>query len=546
MDVHETTAQSVRWQRSATLLAFALACCAEYWTTASVSLTLTDLGGTLSASSDEASWALTIYTTAFAVAIALSHRLSVFFGNREYLGACALLYATASVGCALSPNLPVFLIFRAVQGFAGGIFLVRTFVFFTQRIEVEHRASIAVSFFIEVLLIGRLIPYIASGWLADNINWRLQFVFPALFMFAAAGLFLAFTSDYWRLADNTGERVDLLGTGLLVTGAAALQTALSRGTIDDWFGSSFITTCFVVGILGNALFVLWQLSPRNQAPLLDLRYMRERSVYAGGILGFALGLLLSGSLYVIPQYLRTVESHSALQTGMLLSISSAGAAVSLWLLQFVQPLVRRLGSRLILAIAFLTAMISELMFAQFLTPDTPDHLLWIPLFLNGAFIALSVPTLGGAAFALVKEQETSSARAIFYGLRQFGTSVGVTVAVVLIDRRSSLHSGRLLETFYGRSLAVIAQTSDLSPEALKGLEAVIRKQSLVLSFADIFNVMAIIAGISLLAIPLLPALKPTSAATPAKRDPAIPKESCSPAHESWSDGAAALRVASEQ
>jgi MFS family permease len=156
---------------------------------------------------------ITIYTTAFAVAIALSHRLSVFFGNRKYLFACATVYAIASIGCAVSPDLPWFLAFRAIQGFVGGIFLVRTFVFFTQRIEAEHRASIALTFFIEVMIFGRLVPYIASGWVADNVSWRLQFAIPAILMLAAALLFLKFTANYWRQADNTGERVDFLGIG---------------------------------------------------------------------------------------------------------------------------------------------------------------------------------------------------------------------------------------------------------------------------------------------------------------------------------------------
>ena len=530
VDARETIAQSVPWQRSATLLGLAFACTAEYWTTASVSLTLTDLGGTLGASGDEASWALTIYTTAFAVAIALSHRLSVYFGNRKYLGACALLYGLASIACAVSPNLPVFLSFRALEGFAGGVFLVRTFVFFTQRIELEKRASMAISFFIEVFLVGRLIPYVASGWVADNITWRLEFVVPALFMFAAAGLFFTFTSDHWRQADNTGEAVDVAGIILLAIGATAFQVVLSRGEIDDWFGSSFICYCFGLAIVANAGFVLWQLSSKNPAPLLDIGYMKERSLYAGGVLGLALGFLLSGSLYVIPQYLRIVESHSALQTGVLLGFSSAGAAIALWALQSMQPLVKRLGSRLILAIALLTAMISEFMFGRLLTPDTPDYMLWIPLFLNGVFIAVSVPTLGGAAFALVAEQETSSARAIFYGLRQFGTSMGVTVALILIDRRSQLHSDRLLERFFGRSLAVIPESSDVSPDSLRGLEAVIKKQSLVLSFADVFDVMALIAGLSLLAIPLLPKLtQPSKGAVP-RMTPVPPLEGVGHTH----------------
>jgi hypothetical protein len=147
----------------------------------------------------------------------------------------------------------------------------------------------------------------------------------------------------------------------------------------------------------------------------------------------------------------------------------------------------------------------------------------VPLFLNGVFIALSVPTLGGAAFALVTDQETSSARAIFYGLRQFGTSVGVTVAVILVDRRSALHSGRLLEAFFNRSLAPISQTQEFSAEALKTFEALIRKQSLVLAFSDVFYVMAAIAALSLLTVPLLPVPNPGRAASHADEKSTSPK-----------------------
>jgi len=166
-----------------------------------------------------------------------------------------------------------------------------------------------------------------------------------------------------------------------------------------------------------------------------------------------------------------------------------------------------LGSRWVLAIAFSTAMLSELIFGQVVTPDTPDYLLLLPLALNGLFIALSIPTLGVAAFASVVEEETSSSRAIFYGMRQFGASVGVTLSVALIERRSSLHSGRLLEGFFDHGLLPPGPSGSLSIESLKGLELMVRKQSLVLAFADNFNVMGSLAGLSLLAIFLLPVAK---------------------------------------
>lgn len=125
-----------RFHRRATLAALTLAASAENWTTTSVSLVLPNLTGNLSASNDEASWALTVYTTAFAIAIALSNQLSLRLGNRRLLGGAAALYSMASVGCGLSQTFAVFLALRVLAGFSGGVFLVRAFVFLRRSFAV--------------------------------------------------------------------------------------------------------------------------------------------------------------------------------------------------------------------------------------------------------------------------------------------------------------------------------------------------------------------------------------------------------------------------
>lgn len=493
---------------SITLLALLLAVAAEYWTSAGVSLTLPDITGTLGASSDETSWALTAYTTAFAVGIALSHRLSAVFGNRVYLTFCATLFAISSIGCGLSSGLPSFLVFRILEGFGGGAFLVRSFVFFTQNISISERAHVVTNFGMEFFLIGRFLANLAAGWMVDHASWRYLFAVSSALAALAALLFALFCADYWRELDKDGKPVDLLGVALIVVAASTLQVALSRGEIEDWFSSNLICWFLVIGLIGNLSFVLWQLSVRNASPLLDLRYLKTKTVYAGSLLAFALGMLLTGSLYVIPQYLRVVEAHSASQTGLLLSVGSAATILLSWLLLRFQGLVRRSGARAVIAAALVVEMVSQLIFAHVLTPDTPDYALWLPIFLNGAFLALSIPTLGTVTFQGVDESETSSARAIFYGVRQFGASLGVTLAVVLIDRRSWLHSGRLFEGYFNRNLSALAQNTSITDASAKALDLVVRKQSMVLSFADIFYVMAGIAFFALFLIPLLPGAAP--------------------------------------
>ncbi len=125
--------------RSMTLLAFTLAVGIEQWTGTGMNVVLTDLGGSLGAVADEASWALTLYSSAFAVSVLLTHRLSNLLGNRRLLSFAAALYAFTSLGCACSPNLASFLFFRVLEGFAGGVFLARTLVFTSLAFSVKER-----------------------------------------------------------------------------------------------------------------------------------------------------------------------------------------------------------------------------------------------------------------------------------------------------------------------------------------------------------------------------------------------------------------------
>jgi MFS family permease len=153
----------MRKERIGTLLAFTLATAMEQWTGSGVGLILTHLTGILSASADEASWAVTLYSTAFAVAVALSHRLSSFFGNRRYLSLVAPAYAVTSFGCAVSPTLAIFLGFHIFQNFAGGAFLARTLVFITHRYKRSERALPLTQYAVGSFLVGRFAAPIISG-----------------------------------------------------------------------------------------------------------------------------------------------------------------------------------------------------------------------------------------------------------------------------------------------------------------------------------------------------------------------------------------------
>ena len=500
----------------ATLLAFTLATGMEQWTGTGLSVTLTDLTGTLGSSADEASWAVTLYGTAFAVSVALTHRLANLFGNRRLLSLACLLYAVTSLGCAESSTLAPFLFFRVLQGFAGGVFLARTLVFITHRFERKDRAGSLRLYAAGFFFIGRFLAPILAGWFADFLSWRFLFVANVPIMLLAAWLFHRYAAPYWS-HDVEEQKADSLGIGLLLIGICAVQTVLSRGEIDDWFGSGSIVVLTTVGLACNLLFVAWQFAPRNRAPLLHLAQLRDRGMFSAAVLGLVLGMLLGGSLYVLPQYLRRVESHSALQTGELMSISGVTGIAMLLIVPSLAKAIIKVGGKAVMAFAPFVQMVSMGWLGHIITGDTPDRNLWMPLALEGIFVGIAVPTLALAAFIRMEDRHASSARAIYYGARQLGASLGVTAVVALIDRRATLHSSRLIESLFSRDLSILGVSID--PTNAGRVAGLITKQSLVLTFADVFYAMAALSAVMLLFLPLLPSLA-VSAPMKANPDPA--------------------------
>src|SRR6202042_181044 len=78
------------------------------------------IAGGLGVSDDEASWVVTTYLVANAVALTASSFLAKTFGRKPFFIVCLALFTLSSVLCGFAGNLQMLLLFRILQGLGGG------------------------------------------------------------------------------------------------------------------------------------------------------------------------------------------------------------------------------------------------------------------------------------------------------------------------------------------------------------------------------------------------------------------------------------------
>src|SRR5947208_14378034 len=93
----------------------------EVLDTTVVNVSLPHIAGSLSATPEEATWALTSYLVANAIVLPMTGWLANYFGRKRLLMTAVVGFTSASLLCGLAPNLALLLAFRILQGLTGGV-----------------------------------------------------------------------------------------------------------------------------------------------------------------------------------------------------------------------------------------------------------------------------------------------------------------------------------------------------------------------------------------------------------------------------------------
>ena len=500
--------------------AVSLAAFMEVLDTSIANVALPHIAGGLAASNDESTWVLTSYLVSNAIVLPLSGWLVASLGRKRFFLICITFFTVSSFLCGIAPSLGFLLLFRVLQGAFGGGLQPMAQSILGDSFAPEKR-GLAFSLYGITTICAPAIGPTLGGWITDNYSWRWIFYINVPVGVVALILVYQLIEDppYIARLKARLSGFDFIGFSLLTLGVGALQIVLDKGQEDDWFGSHFITTLVVIAVVGLISLVIWEWF--HKQPIVDVRLFKNFNVATTNIMFLMLGAALFSSTVLMPQLLQTLMGYTAQKAG---NVLSAGALVVLVVLPMVGRLTARFQARHIIAFGWIGLAIAMYISSKqvdLLMSFRSATLLRVWQYIPVAFLFVPLTLAGYVGLA---PEKTNAAAGLMNFFRNMGQSVGTSAVTTLIARRSQYHQSVLTEyTASGRfqasitALAMRLTRSGLNAhaaqqQALGRLYAMVQSQAAVLSYVDMYWLLAMGSVIMFVASFLLKRNEPGKAA----------------------------------
>ncbi len=404
----------------------------EVLDTAIASVALPHIAGSLSATTDEATWVLTSYLVANAVILPASGWFSLRFGRRNFLLFCIVLFTISSFLCGAAASLGMILLARAAQGAGGGALQPLSQAILLESFPPAKRGVAMALFGLGVVVAPVLGPTL-GGWLTDQYSWRWAFYINVPVGVLAVFMIYRFVKDPPYVKNAKVGRIDSIGLGLLAIWLASLQIILDKGQEDDWFSAPWIRWAFVILIAGFAAFLIRELVTR--APLVKLSVLMNRNFAFGCLLIGLFGGVIYAMVTILPLFYQTVMGYTASAAGLAVSPRGLGAV---FIMPAVGVLTSKIDNRWLIAAGFLLFAWASYAMGELTLQISQWSLTW-PIIVSGAASGLVFVPLSTLAMGTLKNEQIGNASGLYNLLRNIGGSIGISVANTLVTRHSQTH-----------------------------------------------------------------------------------------------------------
>ena len=416
-----------------------------------------DLGGL-----DHISWVVTAYLLAQTAVTPLYGKLGDMYGRKVVLQAGLIVFLLGSALCGQSQSLDELIAFRALQGLGGGGLMVSAQAAIGDVVPPRERGRYT-GLFGAVFGLASIAGPLLGGFLTSDFSWRWIF-YVNLPLGIVAFFVLAATLP--SVTERVHHVVDYLGTALLAGGLTAIVLAASLGGTSYAWGSPFIISLAIAGVLLLAAFAFAE--RRAAEPVLPPRLLTNRVFVVTGAVGFVVGFALFGAVTYLPLFLQVVKGATPTGSGLQLLPLMGGLLITSIL---SGQLITRTGRYKPFPIAGTAVMTVGLYLLSTMSPSSSRVSISLFMFILGLGLGMVMQVLILAVQNAVDYADLGVATSGATLFRSIGGSLGTAVLGAIFANRLTSE----LKSILPGGVAGHASTgSQVNPQAIAKLPSVLR------------------------------------------------------------------------
>jgi|SRR5215217_169418 len=431
------------WVLTATILASSLA----FIDGSVVNVGLPAIRASFAAGAGDLQWVINAYLLPLSALLLLGGAAGDRFGRRRLLVIGTIVFAIASLGCALAPSLPWLLAMRGLQGLGAALLMPNSLAILGASFSGEARGR-AIGTWAAMGAVAGAIGPVLGGWLIDTTGWRAIFLLNLPLAAAAIVLALAFVREPAR--EEKPQALDWLGGVLATLALGALTWGLTIGSGPAGWTPSAVVAVALGAVLSGAF--LWVEHHRGDRAMAPLALFGSPSFIGLTILTLLLYGALGGLLTLVPYVLMEAGGYSG---------TAAGAALLPFplILAVTSPimggLAGRIGSRLPLTIGPMVVAVGFLLTLR-ITAEGDYWTTVLPAILVIAIgMAGAVAPLTNAVLTSVNDRHTGAAS----GLNSAVARTGGLIATALLGAVLAASGAELIGGF--RVAAVVCAVASV-------------------------------------------------------------------------------------
>ncbi|HTA84393.1 MAG TPA: DHA2 family efflux MFS transporter permease subunit [Bacteroidia bacterium] len=469
-----------------------LAALLELIDTTIVNVSLPDIMGNLGATLDEVGWVVTGYTVANVIVLPMSGWLGNKFGRKNYFLFSIIAFVVTSFFCGHAHTLQELIIFRILQGFAGGGLLSPAQAILLETWPREEM-GMATALFGLGAVFGPTVGPTIGGYITNHLSW--PWIFYVNIPVGAIAVFLVLTFINPSPKSSKGEKIDYWGILFLLVAVGSLQLFLERGQTEDWFHSTLICVLGVMAALFLMLFIWRELNV--EYPIVNFKIMRHRSFTIGMFTSFMLGFAMYVSVFVFPVFCQSLLGFTALQTGEILF---PGGIATILMMPFIGTMLKKgVPAQFLSTGGMLLFFVFSYLMANSNLQSGTGNFFW-PLIIRGIGMSLLFVPLTTLAVQDLHGKEMGQGTGLNNMMRQLGGSFGIAISTVMLTHRIALHRNSLVNYISNYHDASVTRQSmiinqfmakgysfgEAKQMAYAALDGTMMKQVLLLSYNDIY------------------------------------------------------------